>query len=125
MSDLDTSQIGVTAEQLPLASPGGISSQPSQEVKIAVPLTGSAVNISPSPFVDNFFADGAGSDGTGLYITTGTANLPGAGANYDRNTVLKKNGYQITFFIKDANTGAAALQERLRYRRLPVDRVRR
>ena len=28
MSDLDTSQIGVTAEQLPLASPGGISSSP-------------------------------------------------------------------------------------------------
>lgn len=104
-SDLDTTSIGVTTAQLPEASAGGLSTQANQEVKIAVPLAGSSVNISPSPFVDNFFADGAGSDGTGLYITTGTANLPGAGANHDRNTVLKKNGYQITSFIKDVNTG--------------------
>lgn len=103
--DLDASAIGITTAQLPDASANGTSTQDSQEIKVAVPLAGSAVDISPSPFVDNFSADRAGSEGTGLYVTSGTAGLTGAGANHDRNTVLKKNGYQITFFIKDANTG--------------------
>ena len=103
--DLDTSAIGITTAQLPDASAGGNSTQASQEVRVAVPQTGSAVDISPSPFVDNFSADRAGSGGTGLYVTSGTTGLTGAGANHDRNTVLKKNGYQITFFVKDINTG--------------------
>ncbi|WP_349769081.1 hypothetical protein [Hungatella sp.] len=107
VGDLDTSAIGVTTARLPEASAGGASTQAAQEVNVAVPLGRSAVDISPSPFVDNFFADRAGSEGTGLYVTSGTAGLSGAGENHDRNTVLKKNGYQITFFIKDADTGGS------------------
>ena len=48
VGDLDTSAIGVTTARLPEASAGGASTQAAQEVNVAVPLGGSAVDISPS-----------------------------------------------------------------------------
>lgn len=105
--DLNTSRIGVTTARQPDASPGGISTQAGQEIKIAVPLSGSGVDTAPSPFADNFFADQAKTDGTGVYVTVGTKNLTGAGTGNDRNTVIKRNGLQISFTVKDADTGGS------------------
>lgn len=105
--DLGESKIGVTLKQVPGVSVEGTATKVGQEVKVAVPEARSAMNISPSPFVDNFFADKAGPTGTGVYITSGTAGLSGAGANHDRNTVMKKNGYKISFFMKNGDTGGA------------------
>lgn len=103
--DLNTSKIGVTTAQQPAASPGGISTEAAQEIKIAVPLSGSGVDTAPSPFADNFFADQAKADGTGVYVSVGARNLPGAGAGNDKNAVIKRNGLQISFVVKDAQTG--------------------
>ena len=99
MSDLDTSQIGVTAEQLPLASPGGISSQPSQEVKIAVPSSSYPGAAGSCPFADNFKADQEAGN-SGVYVSAGTEIL-GNG----RNAVLKRNGYTVSFVYRDSATG--------------------
>ena len=99
MSDLDTSQIGVTAEQLPLASPGGISSQPSQEVKIAVPSSSYPGAAGSCPFADNFKADQEAGN-SGVYVSAGTEIL-GNG----RNAVLKRNGYTVSFIYRDSATG--------------------
>ena len=105
--DLNASRIGVTTAQQPAASPGGISTEAGQEIKIAAPLAGSGVDTSPSPFADNFFADQAKADGTGLYVSVGTKNLSGAGAGNDKNAVIKRNGLQISFVVKDAQTGGS------------------
>lgn len=105
--DLDASRIGVTTAQQPAASPGGISTEAGQEIKIAVPLSGSGVDTAPSPFADNFFADQAKADGTGVYVSVGTRNLPGAGTGNDKNAVIKRNGLQISFVVKDAQTGGS------------------
>ena len=105
--DLNASKIGVTTAQQPAASPGGISTEAAQEVKAAVPLAGSAVDTAPSPFADNFFADQAKEDGTGLYVSVGTKNLAGAGSGNDKNAVIKRNGMQISFIVRDAETGAS------------------
>ena len=105
--DLNVSRIGVTTALQPEASPGGISTEAGQEIKIASPLAGSGVDTSPSPFADNFFADKGKADGTGVYVSVGTKNLSGAGANNDRNAVVKRNGLQISFYTKDADTGGS------------------
>lgn len=104
--DLGGGRIGVTTAKQPEASPGGMATVAAHEVKVAVPGTGSSVNTAPSPFVDNFFADLAKEDGLGVYVAVGTKNLAGAGENNDRNAVLKKNGLQISRFIREAGTGA-------------------
>ena len=51
--DLNTSRIGVTTARQPDASPGGISTLAGQEIKIAVPLSGSGVDtgISKRPLL--------------------------------------------------------------------------
>lgn len=106
--DLNVSKIGVTTAQQPAASPGGISTEAGQQITIAVPLSGSAVDTAPSPFADNFFADQGENGGIGLYVTVGTKNLAGAGAAgaaNDKNAVLKRDGLQISFTVKDADTG--------------------
>ena len=105
--DLNASRIGVTTARQPAASPGGISTETGQEIKIAVPLSGSGVDTAPSPFADNFFADQAKADGTGVYVSVGTRNLPGAGTGNDKNAVIKRNGLQISFVVKDAQTGGS------------------
>ena len=105
--DLNASRIGVTTAGQPAASPGGISTEAGQEIKIASPLAGSGVDTAPSPFADNFFADQAKADGTGLYVAVGTKNLSGAGAGNDKNAVIKRNGLQISFVVKDAQTGGS------------------
>ncbi|RHB48083.1 hypothetical protein DW886_04645 [Enterocloster aldenensis] len=105
--DLGGGRIGVTTARQPEVSPGGMATIAAHEVKIAVPGPGSSVNTAPSPFVDNFFADLAKEDGLGVYAAVGTKNLAGAGDNNDRNTVLKKNGLQISRFIREAGTGAS------------------
>lgn len=106
--DLNIAKIGVTAKKQPSASPGGISTEAAQQVTVAVPLAGSAMDTAPSPFADNFFADQGGDGGAGLYVTVGTKNLTGSGASgatNDRNAVLKRDGLQISFTVKDADTG--------------------
>ena len=103
--DLNVSKIGVTAKKQPAASPGGISTEAAQQVTVAVPLAGSAVDRAPSPFADNFFADQ-----NGLYVTVGTKNLQNSGASgatNDKNAVLKRDGLQISFTVKDTDTGGA------------------
>lgn len=103
MGDLDDSVIGVTAEQLPAASPGGISSEAGQEVNIAVPSSAYPVVGSLCPFVDNFTADEA-SGTAGVYVSAGTAGL-GNG----QNAVLKRNGYTISFIYIDSDTGGSVV----------------
>mgnify|MGYP001044422380 FL=1 len=65
------------------------------------------MDTAPSPFADNFFADQAKTDGTGVYVTVGTKNLTGAGTGNDRNAVIKRNGLQISFTVRDADTGGS------------------
>lgn len=101
--DLDDSVIGVTAEQLPAASPGGVSSEAGQEVKIAVPSSAYPIIGSTSPFADNFTADEASGD-AGVYVSAGTDSL-GNG----KNTVLKRNGYTISFVYIDSDTGGSVI----------------
>lgn len=99
--DLDNSVIGVTAEQLPAASPGGVSSVAGQEVKIAVPSSDYPGSAGSCPFIDNFTADEA-SGNAGVYVSAGTGSL-GNG----QNAVLKRNGYTISFVYRDAGTGGS------------------
>lgn len=40
-------------------------------------------------------------------MTVGTKNLTGAGTGNDRNAVIKRNGLQISFTVKDADTGGS------------------
>ncbi len=97
--DLGTSQIGVTSEQIPEASVGE-SVTAGQEVVIAVPSADYSGNLSSCPFADNFLADADSGSGAGIYATIGSAAL-----NNSRNTVLKRNGYAVSFTYRDASTG--------------------
>ena len=101
MSDLDASEIGVTTEQLPAAAPGGISSHESHEVKIAVPSDDYPGLTASCPFVDNFKADQEAGN-SGVYVSAGTEAL---GNGNGRNTVLKRNGYTVSFVYRDSATG--------------------
>ena len=100
-NDLDISRIGVTTEQLPAASPGGIASEEGQEVKIAVPSDDYPKTDDSCPFADNFTADG-GDGNPNVYTSAGT---PGLGNG--RNTVLRRNGYTVSFVYRDSATGGA------------------
>ncbi len=104
--DLNVSKIGVTTQLQPEASPGGVSSKAGQEIKIAVPAGGSAVDTAPCPFADNFFADQSDSEEADVYISVGTKDIPNTTHN-DRNAVIKKNGYMINFSVRERDTGGA------------------
>ncbi|MGL6216630.1 MAG: hypothetical protein ACRC36_01245, partial [Lacrimispora sphenoides] len=97
--DLDASQIGVTALQIPDASVGD-STVAGQEVVIAVPSVDYSGSITSCPFVDNFFADKDTGNGTGIYTAIGSSAL-----NNSKNTVLKRNGYTVSFAYQDTATG--------------------
>ena len=99
LGDLDASKIGVTSEQLPESSVGGIATTANQEVVVAVPSASYPGISSSCPFVDNFFADLDSGDGSGIYTSVGTGTL-----NNGKNTVLKRNGYTVTFVYRDAQT---------------------
>lgn len=99
--DLDNSMIGVTAEQIPAASPGGVSSESSQEVIIAVPAAEYPGGASPCPFIENFMAD-EDSGSSGMYVSAGTSSLGNV-----QNTVLKRNGYTISYIYIDSATGGS------------------
>ncbi|WP_442913826.1 MucBP domain-containing protein, partial [Lacrimispora sp.] len=97
--DLDASRIGVTAEQIPDASVGD-STVAGHEVVIAVPSADYSGSITSCPFADNFFADKDTGNGTGIYTAIGSSAL-----NNSRNTVLKRNGYTVSFAYQDSATG--------------------
>jgi uncharacterized repeat protein (TIGR02543 family) len=97
--DLDASQIGVTAQQIPDASVGD-STVMGQEVVIAVPSDDYSGSITSCPFADNFFADKDTGYGTGIYTAVGSSAL-----NNSKNTVLKRNGYIVSFAYQDTATG--------------------
>ena len=97
--DLDASQIGVTAQQIPDASVGD-STAAGQEVVIAVPSADYSGSITSCPFADNFFADKDTGNGTGIYTAIGSSAL-----NNSKNTVLKRNGYTVSFAYQDTTTG--------------------
>ena len=97
--DLEDSVIGVTAEKLPAASPGGVSSKAEQEVKIAEPPPDALKSPGSVPFVDNFTADGA-SDNAEVYVSAGSASL-----DNEKYAVLKRNGYTVSFVYRDSDTG--------------------
>lgn len=97
--DLDASQIGVTAQQIPDASVGD-STVAGQEVVIAVPSIDYSGSITSCPFVDNFFADKDTGNGTGIYTAIGSSALSNS-----KNTVLKRNGYTVSFAYQDTATG--------------------
>lgn len=102
--DLNGARIGVTTEKRPAASPEGIATEAGQEVKVAVPGEGNGAT-GACPFADNFFADQAKE--LGVYVSAGTKNLTGAGADNNTNAVLRRNRLQISFAVNDADTGAA------------------
>ena len=97
--DLGDSEIGVTVEKLPAASPGGVSSKAEQEVKIAEPSLDAPESPGSFPFVDNFTADGA-SDNAEVYVSAGSASL-----DNEKYAVLKRNGYTVSFVYRDSDTG--------------------
>ncbi|WP_143320904.1 hypothetical protein [Clostridium sp. HBUAS56010] len=97
--DLGSSLIGVTTRQVPAASVGETTEQ-SQEVVIAVPSANYPGSISACPFADNFFADGDTGNMSGIFATVGSSVL-----NNNNHTVLKRNGYTISFITRDASTG--------------------
>jgi uncharacterized repeat protein (TIGR02543 family) len=97
--DLGASRIGVTSQQVPEASVGE-STAAGQEVVIAVPSDDYSGSISSCPFADNFFADADTGNGTGIFSTVGSSAL-----NNSKNTVLKRNGYTVSFVYRDSTTG--------------------
>ncbi len=97
--DLGVSRIGVTSEQRPEASIGETTSA-GQEVVIAVPSADYPGSLSSCPFVDSFLADGDSGTGTGIFATVGSSVL-----NNSKNTVLKRNGYTVSFTYRDSSTG--------------------
>ena len=97
--DLGASRIGVTSQQVPEASVGE-STAAGQEVVIAVPSVDYSGIISSCPFADNFFADADTGNGTGIFSTVGSSAL-----NNSKNTVLKRNGYTVSFVYRDSTTG--------------------
>ncbi|WP_024291608.1 InlB B-repeat-containing protein [Lacrimispora indolis] len=97
--DLGTSRIGVTSEQIPEASVGE-STTAGQEVVIAVPSADYSGSLSSCPFADNFLADADSGNGAGIYATIGSSSLSNS-----RNTVLKRNGYAVSFAYRDSSSG--------------------
>ncbi|WP_024291606.1 MULTISPECIES: hypothetical protein [Lacrimispora] len=97
--DLGSSRIGITSEQIPEASVGETTIS-GQEVVIAVPSADYSGSFSSCPFADNFFADADSGNGVGIYATVGSSAL-----NNSRNTVLKRNGYAVSFAYRDSSTG--------------------
>ena len=97
--DLEASKISVTTQQVPEASVGE-STATGQEVVIAVPSADYASSIITCPFVDNFLADADSGNGTGIFTTMGSSAL-----NNSKNTVLKRNGYTVSFVYRDSATG--------------------
>ena len=97
--DLGTSRIGVTSEQIPEASVGE-STTAGQEVVIAVPSAAYSGSLSSCPFADNFLADADSGNGAGIYATIGSSSLSNS-----RNTVLKRNGYAVSFAYRDSSSG--------------------
>ncbi|MEY8352890.1 InlB B-repeat-containing protein [Lachnospiraceae bacterium 54-53] len=97
--DLGASRVGVTSERIPEACVGE-STEAGQEVVIAVPSADYSGSLSSCPFADNFFADADTGNGTGIYATVGSTAL-----NNSRNTVLKRNGYAVSFVYRDTSTG--------------------
>lgn len=97
--DLGSSLVGITSERIPEASVGE-SAEGGQEVVVAVPSNEYSASLSSCPFADNFFADADTGNGTGIYATVGSSAL-----NNSRNTVLKRNGYAVSFVYRDSSTG--------------------
>lgn len=94
-------RIGVTTSVLPEISPGELSTRLSQEIEAARPVPDSAADVSPSPFADNFTADGAAA---GYYTAAGSKTLsevPDLDPGHGKQTVLKRNGYNISFVYRD------------------------
>lgn len=86
-------KIGVTTADDPAAAAAGVITAKNQEIDVAIPLAGSAVDTSPCPFVENFTADQEGSD-----IVTGTMGLA---ADNDKRAVRKIDGYTLQFVRRE------------------------
>ncbi|MDR1765656.1 MAG: hypothetical protein LBR77_06150 [Lachnospiraceae bacterium] len=107
-NDLLDSEIGVTTATDPAASVGGAISAAAQEVLVAVPKSGTGgypgeSGLATSPFAVNFYADKDPGDQSTYYSTAGS-NVVGN----KKNTVIRKNGYTVTYAYIDNETGLTA-----------------
>lgn len=95
--DLGASRIGVTTEELPVMSSAGEAASGQQEVRAAIPSESIAEGITDCPFADNFFSN---LEAAGIMTGVGSKAL-----NNEKYTVMKKNGYAISFAYRDVLTG--------------------
>ena len=75
--------------------------------KNCVPLSGKRCGYSPKPLCGQFLCRSGKSRRHRVYVAVGTKNLTGAGTGNDKNAVIKRNGLQISFTVRDADTGGS------------------